>query len=162
MCWACWSSSGQIFWHVRQISRRYRRLGPALEGMHWQGAIANILGDFLLKKIDIPVYLACMVEITSPDWKCAKGNLPCQLRLTSWSLPRSSSPSLCRSLACNISLALPAVGITAAVVSADIVNLSTSEMLALTTDLRGVCYGNTDIYYGSPRTPEILAELRRF
>ena len=41
--------------------------------------------------------------------------------------------------------------------SADIVNLSASEMLALTTDLRGVCYGNTDIYYGSPRTPEILS-----
>src|SRR5277367_4529484 len=48
------------------------------------------------------------------------------------------------------------VGITAAVVSADIVNLSATEILALTTDLRGVCYGNTDIYYGSPRTPEIL------
>src|SRR5271155_1013182 len=48
------------------------------------------------------------------------------------------------------------VGITAAIVSADIANLSASEMLALTTDLRGVCYGNTNIYYGSPRTPEIL------
>ena len=54
------------------------------------------------------------------------------------------------------------VGITAAVASADIVNLSASEMLALTTDLRGVCHRNTDIYYGSPRTPEILVELRRF
>ena len=38
--------------------QEYRRLGPALEGMHWQGAIANILRDFLFerdKRFDIPV-----------------------------------------------------------------------------------------------------------
>ena len=54
------------------------------------------------------------------------------------------------------------VGITAAVVSADIANLSAMEILALTTDLRGVCYRNADIYYGSPVSSEILVELRRF
>jgi hypothetical protein len=35
-----------------------------------QGAIANILRDFLFerdKRFDIPVYLAYIVEITSPD-----------------------------------------------------------------------------------------------
>jgi hypothetical protein len=44
--------------------------GLALEGMQWQGAIANILRDFLFerdKRFDIPMYLACIVEITSVE-----------------------------------------------------------------------------------------------